>query len=123
VFTFSQEICTLCLAVIFNGDQLTFINFMGLVLCFTGIICHVAFKIARTTKGESEASVSTVNPVSGGVHPGGVRGCCSSSSGVTPTNAPLTGLFSKDKESETPLLSEKGEISRDSDDENDLWNR
>jgi len=60
-----KEICTLCLAVVFNGDQLTFINFLGLLLCFTGIICHVAFKFMKS------ATTTIISEYSEGTTPGG----------------------------------------------------
>jgi len=61
-----KEICTLCLAVIFNGDQLSFINFLGLLMCFTGIIGHVAVKVMNSTREleHSNHNATTINTVS-----------------------------------------------------------
>ncbi|CAL8112898.1 unnamed protein product [Orchesella dallaii] len=61
-----KEICTLCLAVIFNGDQLSFINFLGLLMCFTGIIGHVAIKVMNSTReleptNHNTTSITTVS--------------------------------------------------------------
>ncbi|XP_054275905.1 solute carrier family 35 member C2 [Macrosteles quadrilineatus] len=39
-----KEVCTLILAVEWNGDQLTLINCVGLLFCLGGIICHVVNK-------------------------------------------------------------------------------
>lgn len=81
----------------FNGDQLTFINFLGLVMCFTGIIAHVAFKFARS-KREIEASVATVTH-SCGSHCG-PSNRASTSGGIGQGR----DLIVKDDEVETPLL-------------------
>jgi len=45
-----KEICTLVLAVIINNDQMSFVNFLGLVLCLIGIICHVVFKFSKSAQ-------------------------------------------------------------------------
>lgn len=39
-----KEICQLVLAVETKGDQMSFVNVIGLVLCLCGIICHVTNK-------------------------------------------------------------------------------
>uniref|UniRef100_A0A1B6FYX5 Sugar phosphate transporter domain-containing protein n=1 Tax=Cuerna arida TaxID=1464854 RepID=A0A1B6FYX5_9HEMI len=39
-----KEICTIILAVEWNGDQMTAINAIGLLFCLGGIICHVISK-------------------------------------------------------------------------------
>lgn len=39
-----QEICTLVLAVEWNGDQISEINIFGLLFCLGGISFHVALK-------------------------------------------------------------------------------
>ena len=36
--------------MIFNKDPMTTINFMGLLLCLTGITCHVIFKFSRNAQ-------------------------------------------------------------------------
>jgi len=43
-----KEICTMVLAVIFNKDPLSVINFFGLLLCLFGILAHLLFKFLRT---------------------------------------------------------------------------
>lgn len=43
-----KEILIVTLAVAFNGDTMTFINSIGLVICMGGIICHVVHKIKTT---------------------------------------------------------------------------
>lgn len=40
----------LVLAVEWNGDQLSPINVVGLLVCLSGIICHVIHKIQTTAK-------------------------------------------------------------------------
>lgn len=40
----SQEIFQLVLAVVWNGDQLSVTNLIGLTLCLGGICCHVVHK-------------------------------------------------------------------------------
>jgi hypothetical protein len=132
-----QELVTLCLAVIFNGDQLTFINFIGLVMCFTGIICHVGFKFARSTteinssSGAGGGCASIVTPVNSSGSNGG-------SSIITSGTGGVKAL--QDEESVTPLLADQDSTatknipstrrknldesqSGDSDEENNLWNR
>lgn len=39
-----KEICQLVLAVETKGDQLSFINIVGLIVCLAGIFCHVLNK-------------------------------------------------------------------------------
>ena len=39
-----QEVITLTLAVIVNGDQMTTVNIVGLVICLCGIVVHVILK-------------------------------------------------------------------------------
>jgi hypothetical protein len=41
---------------------MTFINFMGLLMCLTGILCHVSFKFAKSAK-----DLASVNSVSAGL--------------------------------------------------------
>ena len=42
-----QEICTLTIATEFGGDQLNVLNFIGLVICMSGIGVHVYFKALK----------------------------------------------------------------------------
>lgn len=42
----SQEICQLILAVEYDGDQMSIINMLGLVMCLGGIACHIVHKFA-----------------------------------------------------------------------------
>lgn len=46
-----KEIFTLYLAVNFNGDQMSRINFIGLLVCLMGIITHVFLKAFETHSG------------------------------------------------------------------------
>lgn len=48
-----KEICTLVLAVQWNGDEMTPINLAGLSLCLGGIICHVIHKAVKTNNETS----------------------------------------------------------------------
>lgn len=43
-----QEICLLILAVEYNGDQMSAINMLGLVMCLSGIACHIVHKFSIT---------------------------------------------------------------------------
>ncbi|KAF5397512.1 Solute carrier family 35 (GDP-fucose transporter) member C2 [Paragonimus heterotremus] len=47
-----KEVCTLYLAAKFNGDQISFVNMLGFLLCILGILLHVFLKtsIHSTTK-------------------------------------------------------------------------
>lgn len=48
-----QEICQLVLAIELDGDQLTPLNVLGLIMCLGGICCHVIHKYyMMTTSGE-----------------------------------------------------------------------
>ncbi|TGZ53739.1 Uncharacterized protein DBV15_12456 [Temnothorax longispinosus] len=40
-----KEICTLALAFVLKGDQMTGLNFVGLLMCLGGIILHVIQKV------------------------------------------------------------------------------
>eukprot|EP00795_Rhopilema_esculentum_P001472 gene1472-15904_t len=42
-----KEICTLTIATEFGGDQLNVLNFIGLVICMSGIGVHVYFKALK----------------------------------------------------------------------------
>lgn len=44
-----KEVFTLYLAVNYNGDQMSLINFLGLTICLTGIGLHVTLKAFDTT--------------------------------------------------------------------------
>lgn len=48
-----KEICQLVLAVEINGDQLSFMNIMGLVMCLGGICCHVVHKYSIVLRNRS----------------------------------------------------------------------
>ncbi|KAF7257927.1 hypothetical protein EG68_04993 [Paragonimus skrjabini miyazakii] len=39
-----KEVCTLYLAAKFNGDQISFVNMLGFLLCILGILLHVFLK-------------------------------------------------------------------------------
>lgn len=45
-----QEICTLALAFVLKGDQMTGLNFIGLLMCLGGIILHVVQKVLGSRK-------------------------------------------------------------------------
>ncbi|KAG5332164.1 S35C2 protein, partial [Acromyrmex heyeri] len=45
-----KEICTLALAFVLKGDQLTGLNFVGLLMCLGGIILHVVQKVLLNRK-------------------------------------------------------------------------
>uniref|UniRef100_A0A1I8P7A5 Sugar phosphate transporter domain-containing protein n=1 Tax=Stomoxys calcitrans TaxID=35570 RepID=A0A1I8P7A5_STOCA len=47
-----KDIFQLALAVEYNGDQLTLINSLGLVVCLAGICCHIVHKYSSLTKNE-----------------------------------------------------------------------
>ncbi|KAF7987659.1 hypothetical protein HCN44_003522 [Aphidius gifuensis] len=49
-----KEICTLILAHIYRGDIMTGINFVGLLMCLSGIIVHIIQKIIFTKKKLNE---------------------------------------------------------------------
>ncbi|CAG2180858.1 unnamed protein product, partial [Oppiella nova] len=44
-----KEVFTLYLAVNYNGDQMSRINFIGLIVCLLGIALHVVIKALDTT--------------------------------------------------------------------------
>jgi len=56
-----KEICTLVLAVIINNDQMSFVNFLGLVLCLIGIICHVVFKFSKSAQDFDQGNIEKPN--------------------------------------------------------------
>lgn len=106
-----QEICTLMLAVIFNGDQLNFINCLGLVLCFSGIMGHVGLKFMKSTREQQEPRSHSQSSI--------VQGPNSTSS----SNA-MNFPGSSGCESGEPLLPPMMGIDGDSDIENnDSWHR
>lgn len=43
-FRTNQETCTLVLAYEWNGDKMTVVNFVGLLICLGGIVSHVIYK-------------------------------------------------------------------------------
>ncbi|CAB0018543.1 unnamed protein product [Nesidiocoris tenuis] len=45
-----KEVCTLTLAIEWNGDVMSRLNFEGLLLCMGGIILHVVHKLVKTRK-------------------------------------------------------------------------
>lgn len=45
-----QEICTLALAFALKGDQMTGLNFIGLLMCLGGIVLHVVQKVLVNRK-------------------------------------------------------------------------
>lgn len=47
-----QEICQLVLAIELDGDELTSLNVLGLIMCLGGICCHVIHKYYVMTSGE-----------------------------------------------------------------------
>lgn len=44
-----KEVFTLFLAYEYNGDKMSFLNFIGLLICMTGIILHVVIKVSDVT--------------------------------------------------------------------------
>lgn len=44
------------MAVEYNGDQLSLVNALGLVVCLAGICCHVVHKYSTLTKIQSLAA-------------------------------------------------------------------
>ena len=57
-----QEICTLVLAVEWNGDEMTPMNVAGLLLCLGGIVCHVVHKSLKSN-GEQQKSTILHKPL------------------------------------------------------------
>ncbi|CAN7937740.1 unnamed protein product [Ixodes hexagonus] len=49
-----KEVCTLYLAVNYSGDEISFMNFVGLVICLLGIALHVLVK-SLNSNGEASA--------------------------------------------------------------------
>ena len=47
-----KEIFTLYLAIEYYGDKMSFVNFIGLTLCLTGISLHVFFRARDVTLGD-----------------------------------------------------------------------
>lgn len=47
-----KEVFTLYLAINFNGDQMSRINFFGLMICLSGIITHVLLRVIDSSKSE-----------------------------------------------------------------------
>lgn len=67
-----KEICQLVLAVEINGDQLSFMNIMGLVMCLGGICSHVIHKYSIVIRNRNRNNVN--NGGSGGGGGGGGNG-------------------------------------------------
>lgn len=53
-----KEICQLVLAVELNGDQLSVMNILGLIMCLMGICSHVIHKFSIYSKSRTESSVT-----------------------------------------------------------------
>lgn len=65
-----KEICLLILAVELNGDEMSLINMLGLVMCLTGIAFHIVHKFAmnRTIPNIPIISDSGTKPASSEHH-------------------------------------------------------
>lgn len=53
-----QEICLLILAVEVNGDQMSTLNMLGLVMCLSGIACHIIHKFSSSKDMKSMPMIS-----------------------------------------------------------------
>lgn len=49
-----KEVCTLYLAVRYTGDNMTTVNFLGLIVCLIGISIHVVVKAVHSNDSEDE---------------------------------------------------------------------
>uniref|UniRef100_A0A1A9WCR2 Sugar phosphate transporter domain-containing protein n=1 Tax=Glossina brevipalpis TaxID=37001 RepID=A0A1A9WCR2_9MUSC len=56
-----KDIFQLALAVELNGDQLTLINVLGLIVCLAGICCHLLHKYSMLTKIEDFQTYDEAN--------------------------------------------------------------
>uniref|UniRef100_A0A1B0FR02 Sugar phosphate transporter domain-containing protein n=1 Tax=Glossina morsitans morsitans TaxID=37546 RepID=A0A1B0FR02_GLOMM len=56
-----KDIFQLALAVELNGDQLTLINVLGLIVCLAGICCHLLHKYSMLTKIEDFQTYDETN--------------------------------------------------------------
>ncbi|XP_037938988.1 solute carrier family 35 member C2-like [Teleopsis dalmanni] len=56
-----KDFCQLALAFEFNGDQLSLINVLGLVVCLAGICCHLLHKYTMLVKLEAINSIHNDN--------------------------------------------------------------
>eukprot|EP00794_Sanderia_malayensis_P018716 gene18717-20605_t len=56
-----KEICTLTIATEFGGDQLNALNFIGLVICMSGIGLHVYFKSLKDSVPHNGKHDATTN--------------------------------------------------------------
>lgn len=96
--------------MIFNGDQLNFVNVIGFLLCFSGIIGHVAFKFLKSTR---DFESSSHNPGSINQGPG---------SSVSKNGSVSPSLIASSRtvacESGKPLLDGESDVEID-----DSWNR
>ncbi|KAJ6636691.1 Solute carrier family 35 member C2 [Pseudolycoriella hygida] len=54
-----KEICQLVLAIELDGDQLTPLNVLGLIMCLGGICCHVIHKYYVMATGELKENVKS----------------------------------------------------------------
>lgn len=59
----SQEIVQLVLAVEYQGDQISVMNMLGLVMCLSGIACHVVhkFSVSRNMRKTQVISDGGIN--------------------------------------------------------------
>ncbi|XP_005190750.2 solute carrier family 35 member C2 [Musca domestica] len=51
-----KDIFQLALAVAYNGDELTLVNCLGLIVCLAGISCHILHKYSMLTRNELNLS-------------------------------------------------------------------
>ncbi|XP_031552512.1 solute carrier family 35 member C2-like [Actinia tenebrosa] len=52
-----KEVCTLSLATEFGGDKMNAVNFVGLILCLSGIAVHVVTKATKDNKEKETKKV------------------------------------------------------------------
>lgn len=45
-----QEVATLAIAALTLNDQMSLINFLGLVLCIGGVVCHAVYKYRKAKR-------------------------------------------------------------------------
>ena len=58
-----KEIFTLYLAIEYNGDVLSVLNFVGLFTCLTGITLHVILKVREATTGKVKLASEISQPL------------------------------------------------------------
>ena len=56
-----KEVFTLYLAVNYNGDQMSLLNFFGLIVCLTGIGLHVTIKALDTSGKNGDRHLCLTN--------------------------------------------------------------